>query len=324
MRRREFVAGFAAAATLRWSRLARAQTRKVRTIGFLAPIPPTAEWLTGFQQRLRELGWIEGTNLTIEYRWAEGRTDLLGQIAFDFVSRDVDVIVTAGTPSVLAAKRATAAIPIVFVSAGDPVATGLVASLAHPGGNITGSSLVSADLSGKRLQLLREAIPDLSRLALMANMGFPEAVLEMREAQAGAKTLGLEVFVLKIQRSEDIVLAIESTKGRAGALYVCGDPLILSSRVHLNTLALFARLPTMHGFRDHVEAGGLMSYGPNFSELFRRAADYANKILRGTSPADIPVEQPTKFDFAVNLKTAKALGLTVPASLVARADEVIE
>ena len=208
--------------------------------------------------------------------------------------------------------------------AGDPVGTGLVASLARPGGNVTGLSIQQTDLAGKRLELLREVVPGLRRLAILANVGNPAAVLEMGEVQAAARTLGLEVATLEIRRAEDIAPAFEALKGRADALYVCADPLVNTNRIRINTLALGARLPTMHGFREYVEAGGLMSYGPNFPDLFRRAADYVDKILRGAKPADIPVEQPTKFDLVINLTTAKALGLDVPPTLLARADEVIE
>ena len=275
-------------------------------------------------QRLRELGWIEGRTVAIEYRWAEGRSERFAEIAAEFVRLKVDVIVTAGTAAVVAAKQATSVIPIVFAAAGDPVGTGLVASLARPGGNVTGLSNQSADLAGKRLELLREVVPGLRRLAIMANVGNPIGVLEMGEVQAAARTLGLEVVTLEIRRAEDIAPAFEALKGRADALYVVTDPLVNTNRIRINTLALGARLPTMHGIREYVEAGGLMSYGPNFPDLFRRAADYVDKILRGAKPADIPVEQPTKFDLVINLTTAKALGLDVPPTLLARADEVIE
>ena len=251
-------------------------------------------------QRLRELGWIEGRTVAIEYRWAEGRSERFAEIAAEFVRLKVDVIVTSGT-AVLAAKQATSVIPIVFAVAGDPVGTGLVASLARPGGNVTGLSIQATDLAGKRLELLREVVPGLRRLAIMANVGNPAAVLEMGEVQATARTLGLEVATFEIRRAEDIAPAFEALKGRADALYVCADPLVNTNRIRINTLALGARLPTMYGFREYVEAGGLMSYGPNFPDLFRRAADFVDKILRGAKPADIPVEQPTKFDLVINL-----------------------
>ena len=215
-------------------------------------------------------------------------------------------------------------IPIVFAVAGDPVGTGLVASLARPGGNVTGLSNQSADLPGKRLELLREVVPGLRRLAILANLGSPLVVLEMREVQGTARTLGLEVATSEIRRAEDIAPGVDALKGRADALYVVADPLVTTNRIRISTSALGARLPTMHGQRENVEAGGLMSYGPNFPGLHRRAGDYVDKILRGANPVDIPVEQPTKFDLVVNLKTAKTLGLDVPPTLLARADEVIE
>jgi putative tryptophan/tyrosine transport system substrate-binding protein len=223
----------------------------------------------------------------------------------------------------LAAKQATSVIPIVFV-AGDPVGTGLVTSLARPGGNVTGLSLQSSDVAGKRLELLREVVRGLGRLALLGNVGNPVVTLEIGQIQAAARTLGLEVITLEVRRGEDIVPAFEALNGRADALYVCMEPLVVTHRIRINTLAMAARLPTMHGAREYVEAGGLMSYGPNFPDLFRRAGDYVDKILRGAKPGDLPVEQPTKFDLIINLTTAKALRLEVPSTLLARADEVIE
>jgi putative tryptophan/tyrosine transport system substrate-binding protein len=272
--------------------------------------------------RLRELGWIEGRTIAIEYRWTVGRPERVAEIAAEFVRRKVDVIVTGGSAAV-AAKQATSVVPIVFVL-GEPVGTGLVATLARPGGNITGLSNQQTDLPGKRLELLREALPSLRQLAIMANVDYPEAVLEMRDVQAISKTLGLEVATVEIRRAEDISPAFEALKGRADALYVITDALVSTNRIRINTFALAARLLTMHGVREYVEAGGLMSYGADYSDLFRRAGDYVDKILRGAKPADIPVEQPTKFDLVVNLITAEALGLTVPPSLLARADKVIE
>jgi putative ABC transport system substrate-binding protein len=236
----------------------------------------------------------------------------------------VDVIVTSATPPSMAAKQATSVIPIVFAAVGDPVGTGLVASLARPGGNVTGLSIQATDLAGKRLELLREVVPGLRRLAIMANPGAPPAVLEMAEVQTTARALGLEVAASEIRRPEDIASAFEVFKGRAEALYVCNDPLVTTNRIRINSLASGMGLPTIYNVREFVEAGGLMSYGPNFLDLYRRAADFADKILRGAKPADIPVEQPTKYDLIVNLKTAKVLGLTIPESFLLRADEVIE
>jgi len=324
MRRRQFITLLSGAAA--WPLVARAQQAgKLPTIGFLGATTPSAwnQWVAAFVQRLRELGWIEGRSVAIEYRWAEGRPERFAEIAAEFVRLKVDVIVTVGG-AVLAAKQATSVIPIVFAAANDPVGSGMVASLARPGGNITGLSVQARDLAGKRLELLREIVPGLRRLAILSNADYPAAVLEMGEAAVGAGKLGLEVAKLEIRRAEDVAPAFETLKGRADALYICVDPLLTTNRIRIVTLANVARLPTMHGQRAHVEAGGLMSYGPNNSDLFRRAAEYVDKILRGAKPGDLPVEQPTKFDLIINLTTAKALGLEVPPMLLARADEVIE
>jgi len=325
MKRRVFIAllGGAAAA---WPLAARAeQPGKLPTIGFLGANPSIeSHRVAAFVQRLRELAWIDGRNLAIEYRWAEGRNERYAENAAELVRLKVDVIVTVATPPTLAAKQATAVIPVVFAAVSDPVGTGLVASLARPGGNVTGLSIQGTDTVGKRVGLLREVLPDLRRLAIMANVGNPGSVLEMGEAQATAHTLGLEVITSEIRRAEDIAPAFEALRKRADALYVCPDPLMNTNRTRINILAVGARLPTMHGIREYVEAGGLMSYGLNLPDQFRRAADYVDKILRGAKPADIPVEQPTKFDLVVNLTTAKALGLTIPEAFLLRADEVIE
>jgi putative tryptophan/tyrosine transport system substrate-binding protein len=326
MRRRDFITLIGCAAVA-WPLAARAQQpAKLPTIGFLGASTPAAigQWVAAFVQRLRELGWIENRTVAIEYRWAEGRSERYAEIAAEFVRLKVDVIVTHSAEPVLAANQATSVIPIVFGAAADPVRSGLVASLGRPGGNVTGLSVQFTDLAGKRLELLREVVPGLRRLAIMLDIGNSGAVLEMGEVQTAARTLGVERLTLEIRRAEDIAPAFETLKGRAEALYVCSDPLIFTNRIRINTLALAARLPTMHGLREYVEAGGLMSYGANFPDLFRRVADHVDKILRGTKPADLPVEQPTKFDLVVNLITAQALGLTMPPSLLARADEVIE
>ena len=325
MKRREFITLLGGAAA--WPVAARAQqTGRLPIIGFLGSGTPSSmsQWTAAFLQRLRQLGWIEGGTVTIEYRWAEGRSERAAEIVAEFVRLKVDVIVTSGTSNVVAAKQATSLIPIVFATAGDPVGTGLVASLARPGGNVTGLSLQQIDLAGKRIELLREVVPGLRRLAIMANAGNPNTLLEMREAQAVASTLGLEVAILEIRKPEDIAPTVEALKGRADALYVINDPLFSINRTRINILALGARLPTMCGNRDFVEAGSLMYYGPSTPNQFRRAADFVDKILRGTKPADIPVEQPTKFDLVVNLTTAKALGLVVPPAFLAIADELIE
>jgi putative ABC transport system substrate-binding protein len=325
MRRRDFITLLGGAAA--WPLAARAQQpTKLPTIGFLGPNTPALDSrrVGAFVQRLRELGWTENRTVAIEYRWAEGRVEHLAEIVAELVRLKVNVIVTSGTPPVVAAKQATSVIPIVFAAVGDPIGTGLVASLARPGGNVTGLSIQATDLAGKRLELLREIVPGLRRLAIVANADASPAMLEMVEVQAMARALGLEVATHEIRRPEDIAPALESLNGRAEALYVCNDPLVTTNRIRINTLALGMRLPTIYNVREFVEAGGLMSYGPNFLDLYRRAADFVDKILRGAKPADIPVEQPTKFDLVINLTTAKALALTIPESFLLRADEVIE
>jgi len=324
MRRREFITLLGGAAA--WPLTARAQQPgKLSTVGFLgaATLSTWSPWVAAFVERLREIGWIENRTIVIEYRWAQGREERYAEIAREFVRLKVDVIVTVGS-AVAAAKQATSAIPIVFAVASDPIGNDLVSSLARPGGNVTGLSLLATDLAGKRIELLREVVPGLRRLANMVGVGNPGAVLEMREVQTAALTRGLEVATFEIRRVDDIAPAFEALKGRADALYVCGDPLVVAHQIRINNLALAARLPTMYGFREHVDTGGLVSYGPNFPHLFRRAADYVDKILRGAKPGDLPVEQPTKFDLVINLTTAKAIGLTIPESFLLRADEVIE
>jgi putative ABC transport system substrate-binding protein len=326
VKRREFIALLGGAAA--WPVTARAQQPGKRPIvGFLGDSTPVgeSERAAAFARRLHDLGWIEGRTIAIEYRWADGRSERLAEIAAEFAQLKVDIIVTAGTPAVMAAKQAAPVVPIVFAAAGDPVGAGLVTTLARPGGNVTGLSVLSVDLAGKRLALLREAISNLGRLAIMGNVGNPIVVLELGELQAAARMLGLHVDTLEIRRSQDIAPALEAVKGRADALLVCQDLLTRgSNRLRINTLALAARLPVMHASREFIESAGLISYGPNFPDLYRRTADYVDKILRGAKPADLPVEQPTKFELVVNLITAKALGIEVPPTLLARADEVIE
>jgi ABC-type uncharacterized transport system substrate-binding protein len=325
MRRRDFVKAIAGSATA-WPLAARAQQPgKLPIIGYLgtATTSTQGQWVAALVQRLRELGWIEGRTVAIEYRWAEGRPERFAEIAAEFVRLKVDVIVTVGG-AVLAAKQATSVIPIVFAAASDPVGSGLAASLERPGGNITGLSIQAPDLAGKRLQLLHEVVQDLRRLAILVNVDYSAAVQEMGEAQVAAGKLGLEVTTLEIRRAEDIAPAFETLRSRAEALYVTADPLLNTYRIRIITLANIGRLPMISAFREFVESGGLMSYGPNNQDLFRRAGDYVDKILRGAKPGDIPVEQPTKFDLAINLTMAKALGLTIPQTLFAIADEVIE
>jgi putative ABC transport system substrate-binding protein len=323
MRRREFIAGLGSAAA--WPLAAHAQ-QPGKTIGFLGANSPSLqrEWTTAFVQLLRELGWVEGRNVTIEYLWAETRFERSPEFIAEFVRLKVDVIVTHATANVLAAKQGTSVIPIVFAATPDPVGSNLVASLARPGGNVTGLSNQAPDVAGKRLELLREAVPHLRRLAILVNVDNSLAAAETQETQGAARALGLEVATFEIRRAEDIAPAFQALKGGVEAIYVVADPLMTTNRVRINTLALGARLPTMTILREYVDAGGLMSYGPNLKNQFRRAAAFVDKILRGTKPAEIPVEQPTRFDLVVNVTTAKAIGLTLPLTLLARADEVIE
>ena len=324
MNRREVITFLGGAST--WPLAARAQQPKLPIVGFLGSGTPANQGLSSsaFAQRLRELGWIEGRTFALEYRWTEGRSERYAEFAAEFVRLKVDVIFTTGTPAAVAAKRATSLIPIVFAGAANPVGGGLVASLGRPGGNLTGLSSQNAEVASKRLELLREAIPSLHRLAVLVNIDNSAVVQELDEIQAAARALGLTVAPLETRQAEDILPAFKAIEHRADALYVPMDGLTINQRVHINTSALVARLPTMHGIRAQLEGGGLMSYGANTSDLFRRGGDFVDKILRGAKPADIPVEQPTKFDLVLNLITAKALGLTVPPMLLARADEVIE
>jgi putative tryptophan/tyrosine transport system substrate-binding protein len=324
VRRRDFIKVIAGSMTA-WPLAARAQRPgKLPTIGFLGTDALVwSPYTAAFVQRLRELGWIEGRTIAIEYRWSEGHPARNAEIAAEFVRMKVDVILT-NTTAAGTVKQATSVIPIVFPLGIDPVGGGLIGSLAQPGGNVTGVTNQQSDLAGKRLELLREVLPRLRRLAIIGNVGSPQAVLEMGEVQAGARTFGLEVAPLEIRRAEDVAPAFESLKDQADALYVVGDALVAANRTRIITFSLSARLPTIVGIREFAQAGVLMSYGPNFSDQFRRAAELVDKILRGTKPGDIPVEQPTKFELVINLTTAKALGLTMPPTLLARADQIIE
>ena len=323
MRRREFITLLGGTAA--WPFVAHGQqSGKLPTIGLNgSDAAGWRPWTAAFVQRLGELGWVEGRTIAIEYRWNEGQPDRTAEIAVEFVRQKVDVIVTSG-PAVAIVKQAAPDIPIVFAIANDPIGSGVVASLARPGGNVTGLSLQASDLAGKRLERLREIVPSLHHLAIVFNAGYPSAVAEMREVEAAARALGLEVTPLEIRRAEDIAHALTALKAQSDALYVVGDALILANRAHIIALALGARLPAIFNSRSLVEAGGLMSYGPSFPDLFRRAADMVDKILRGMKPGNIPVEQPTKFEFVINLTTAKVLGLTIPASFLSLADELIE
>jgi len=319
MRRREFITLVGGACT--WPLAAHSQG-KLPTIGFLGADPVGfGPWTAAFEARLRELGWIDGQTVSIEYRWSEGRTERYAEIAEEFVRLNVNVIVTVGS-AVPSVKQATTVIPIVFAVGIDPVASGLVASLAKPGGNVTGLSIQAADLASKRLEILREVVPSLRRLAVMTNAGNAQPVLEAKETEAAARALGLEILPLEIRRAEDIAPAFQALK--ADALYVAIDQLMVANRARILTSALRARLPVITSIRDFVKDGALISYGPSYPDLFRHSADIVDKILRGTKPNDIPVEQPTKFELVINLTTAKALGLAIPESFLVRADEVIE
>jgi putative ABC transport system substrate-binding protein len=324
MRRRDFIKVITGSAVT-WPLAARSQQPAMPVVGWLGGGTAASQraWVDAFVRRLGELGWIEGRTVVIEYRWGEGRAERYPEIAAEFVRLKPDVIVAAGTEASIAAKQATSSIPIVFPTAGDPIGSGLVASLARPGGNVTGLSNLGTDLASKRIEILREVFPGLSRLAVMANADYSGGVTERKEIDAAARTFGLEIIPLPIRRVEDIASAFEGLKSRAEALYITGDPLMNIQHLRINIFALAARLPTMLPQREYLEAG-LISYGPNFLDMNRRSADFVDKILRGAKPADLPVEQPTKFDLVINLITAQALGLRVPPSLLARADEVIE
>jgi putative ABC transport system substrate-binding protein len=325
MRRREFTAGIVTATVFPLA-VGAQPTSPLPTIGFLGP--STADIarsrVTVFSERLAQLGWVDGRTVSIIYRWANGRAERFGEMARELVQLKIDLIVTWGTETAVAVKQATNSIPIIFTVVGDPVGSGLVAALSRPGGNATGLSTQHGDVAGKRLELLREVIGDIKQLAILANTGNSGVALELQQVKAAARELGIETLTLEFRRAEDISPAIQSLNGRAQALYVVADALVNTNRVRINTLTLSARLPAVHGFREIVVAGGLLSYAPNFLDLFRRAADLSDKVLRGANPSDIPVEQPIRFDLVINLITAKALGLDVPASVLARADEVIE
>jgi len=326
MGRREFVAllGGAVAA---WPLAAHAQqAEKLRAIGYLNPgSGPPAPGITALFDALAELGWIEGKNVVFERRYAENRLERLPELAAELVRLNVDVIVAIGTPGPLAAKRATSTIPIVMAAAGDPLGSGLVASLARPGGNVTGMSLMAPDLGGKRLELLKEILPRLARVAVLWNAANPYPAIVFKETQAAGRTLGIEVQSLEVRGPDDFDSAFEAArKQRPDALITVEDPLTFTYQKRIADFAVADQLPSLHGLRGDVVAGGLMSYGANIADLFRRAAGYVDKILKGAKPADLPVEQPTRFELVINLKTARALGLAIPPTLLARADEVIE
>jgi putative ABC transport system substrate-binding protein len=303
------------------------QARKVSRIGMLLSGSPSDAdpMVAAFRQGLRALGYVEGQNIAIEPRWADV-SQRLPALATELVQSKVDLIVTQGTPAAQAAKRATSTIPIVMATSGDPVAIGLVATLARPGGNITGQSILSPELGGKRLELLKEIVPGLSRIAVLSNPTNPSHAIELKAIEVAAKTLGVALQLLEARGPEDFESVFQAAaSGRAGALFLLADPLTTTAhRARLATLAARSRLPSMYGLSGYAEAGGLINYGPNLHELFRHAATYIDKILKGARPAELPVEQPTRFELAINLKTAKVLGLTIPQSILLRADQVIQ
>jgi putative tryptophan/tyrosine transport system substrate-binding protein len=323
MRRREFITLLGGALVTRPLAARAQQPAKLPTLGFLGTVTQSTWPVDSFARRLQELGWIDGRTITVEYRWADGHADRIIEFAAEFVRSKVNLIVTGGN-AVAAAKQATSTIPIVFAVAVDPVGSGFVDSLSRPGGNVTGLSLQGPDLAGKRLELLREIVPGRRRLAIMVNVGYVAAKTELAQVQSAAAALGFDTVLLEIRRVEDIGPAFDGLSERADALYVVTEALVSSNGLRINTLALGARMPTVFGTREGIQAGGLISYGPDLPALFRRAAEFADKILHGAKPGDIPVEQPTKFDLVINLTTAKALGLTIPPNLLAIADEVIE
>src|SRR5215208_1576632 len=324
VRRRDFIAAVGSVATA-WSFTSQAQV-KLPTIGLLGGATPSAQaqWTAAFVQRLRELGWVEGQTLAIEYRWAEGRFERSPEIIAEFVRLKVDIIVTHSTPNVLAAKQVTSVIPIVFSSAGDPVENGLVTSLKDPGGNVTGMSVQSSYVANKSVELLRELLPNLSRLAMLFRIGNAVTALQMNQIKAAAGNFGLDLAIVEIRSAEDIAPAIEALAGRTDALIIPTEPLYNTNRIQINSLAVKAQLPTIYFDRLYVETGGLMSYGPVWPTMWSNAAEFVDKILRGAKPADLAVQQPTKFEFVINLKTAKALGLSLPRISLARADDLIE
>jgi len=305
------------------------QTRKMGRIGMLLPNTPEIvarnPRIGAFLKGLRDLGWIEGQNLMIEWRFAEGQLGRLAELAADLVRSKVDAIVTAAAPSALAAQRASRTIPIVVLDPGDPVGLGLVASLASPGGNITGVSSIAPDLAAKRLALLKEAVPAMVRVAILANAAIPPAEIAMRELEAAARILSVQIQLVPIQGVKGIEQAFgEIARQHADGIVVFPDPLTFSNDVAITSLALKTRIPALYGAMEFVQAGGFMSYGPSYQEMFRRGANYVDRILKGKKPADLPIEQPTQFELVLNLKTAKALGITVPQSVMLRADRVIE
>jgi putative ABC transport system substrate-binding protein len=300
---------------------------KPHRIGFLGNSTAALEanLVEPFRQGLRERGYVEGQDVVVEYRWAEGQYERFPELIAELIQLKVDVIVTAGTPAALAVKRATTTIPLVMIAVGDPVGTGLIASLPRPGGNVTGLTSIAADLEGKRLEILREVVPGLSLVAVLWNPVSPFQVVAEREARAAAQVLHLKVQSVGVRSARELDQAFETIAGeRPGALVVLADRLFLHNRAPIVAFAARQRLPAVYAYRELVEAGGLMSFGPSYADMHRRAATYVDKILRGASPATLPVEQPTKFELVVNLKTRKTLGLTIPPVVLLRADELIQ
>jgi putative ABC transport system substrate-binding protein len=300
---------------------------KVWRIGILETVSPelNAANLDAFQQGLRELGYVEGRNLVIEYRSADGRSERFPSLAAELVGLKVDLIVTRGTPASLAAKRATRTIPVVMANAGEPVETGLVISLARPGGNVTGLSSLTVHLEAKRLGLLRELVPGITRIAALYNMSSPANPPQWKEIETAARSLGVQPQLLDVRKPEDFGPAFDAaTRQRADGLIVGQEGLLQANRKLIVQLAAEHRLPAIYRSKEFIEVGGLMAYGPSYPDLYRRAATYVDKILKGAKPGDLPVEQPTKFELIINLKTAKTLAITIPQSLLLRADEVIQ
>jgi putative tryptophan/tyrosine transport system substrate-binding protein len=326
VRRRDFIQGLGGAAMSAPFAGFAQQAGKPPMIGFLGASSRVAisSWTDAFVRRLGELGWIDGRSVAIVYRWAEGRPERARELAKELVGLGVNVIVTHANAGVTAAKQATSTIPIVFGAAGDPVDAGLVTNITHPEANVTGLSLQQTDTAAKRLEIMRELLPDLRRLGILTNPNNRGAVLELTQVETAAKALGLEITSAKLRSVDDIPSAFDTVRGRVDALYFCNDPLLTNSRIPIAIMAAAARLPTMFNFRENVDAGGLISYGANLPEMFRRAAEMVDKILRGAKPGDLPVQQPTKFDLVINSTTARALGIALPPPLIARADEVID
>ena len=326
MLRRDFMT-LAGASAVVWPLAAHAQQpARMPVVGMLGAGTPAShgKWVAASVARLQELGWTDGRNVKIEYRWAEGRDERMAEIATDFVRQNVDVIIVSSNQAVKALMKSTTQIPIVAAAMTDPVLTGIVETLARPGGNVTGLAQQTTELVGKRIELLQQVAPDLRQIAVMGYAVSPGFPLEVVGAKAAAAALGLDVVVCELRQPSDIAPAFDSLKGRAQALYVAITPFISVNQIQINNLALQALLPTVHGLSEYVRSGGLISYGADFLDLFRQTGDYVDRILRGTKPAELPVQQPTKFDLVVNLKTAKALGLAFPAAVLAIANEVIE